>query len=123
MLRIFSWNVNGLRAAINKGALQKFIEEEKPDILCLQEIKARPDQVLYDFENYEEFWFPAERPGYSGTAILVSSADLELQNVIRWSAGRTALTGEPVGRVRNIRLGAVQPGIIPRKRHFGHPRQ
>ena len=74
MLRIFSWNVNGLRAVINKGALQKFLDEEKPDILCLQEIKARPDQVLYDFDGYEEFWNPAVRPGYSGTAILFSEA-------------------------------------------------
>ena len=72
MLRIFSWNVNGLRAVINKGALEKFLDEKKPDILCMQEIKARPDQVLYDFDGYEEFWNPAERPGYSGTAILVS---------------------------------------------------
>ena len=103
MLRIFSWNVNGLRAVINKGALQKFLDEKKPDILCLQEIKARPDQVLYDFDNYEEYWNPAIRPGYSGTATLVSSADLKSLNVIRWSAGRTALTGEPVGDVRNIR--------------------
>ena len=72
MPRIFSWNVNGLRAVINKGALQEFLDKEKPDILCLQEIKAKPDQVLYDFDGYEEFWNPAERPGYSGTAILVS---------------------------------------------------
>ena len=86
MLRIFSWNVNGLRAVINKGALEKFLDEKKPDILCLQEIKARPDQVLYDFENYEEFWNPAERPGYSGTAALVSSVDLKSQNVIRWQS-------------------------------------
>ena len=74
MLRIFSWNVNGLRAVINKGVLQKFLDEQKPDILCLQEIKARPDQVLYDFDGYEEFWNPAERAGYSGTAILFSEA-------------------------------------------------
>ena len=74
MLRIFSWNVNGLRSVINKGALQKFLDAKQPDILCLQEIKARPDQVLYDFAGYEEFWHPAEKPGYSGTAILVSLA-------------------------------------------------
>lgn len=73
-MRIFSWNVNGLRAVINKGALQEFLDKYQPDVLCLQEIKARPEQVLYDFDNYKEFWNPAERPGYSGTAILVSEA-------------------------------------------------
>ena len=89
-MRIFSWNVNGLRAVLNKGALQKFLDEEKPDILCLQEIKARPEQVLHDFPGYVEFWNPAKRPGYSGTAILVSEADLLAKNVIRWASGETA---------------------------------
>ena len=70
MLKIFSWNVNGLRAVLRKGALQKFLDEYKPDILCLQEIKAKKEQVLVDFAEYEEIWNPAERPGYSGTAIL-----------------------------------------------------
>ena len=102
MLRIFSWNVNGLRAVINKGALQKFLDEQKPDILCLQEIKAKPEQVLYDFEGYEKFWNPAERPGYSGTATLVSSADLESQNIIRWSSGKDCPSGNFLGDVRNI---------------------
>ena len=45
MLRIFSWNVNGIRAVLRKGALQKFLEEYKPDILCLQEIKAKTAQI------------------------------------------------------------------------------
>ena len=103
MLRIFSWNVNGLRAVIRKNALQDFLDKYKPDILCMQEIKAKSDQVEYDFKDYEEYWNPAIRPGYSGTATLISSADLKSLNVIHWSAGRTALTGEPVGDVRNIR--------------------
>ncbi|MBR0431186.1 exodeoxyribonuclease III [Candidatus Saccharibacteria bacterium] len=72
MLRIFSWNVNGLRAVLNKKALQKLIEEQKPDILCLQEIKAKPKQVNYKFPGYKVFWNPAKRAGYSGTAILFS---------------------------------------------------
>ena len=73
MLKIFSWNVNGVRAVLKKGALQDFISEYQPDILCLQEIKARPEQVDYNFPGYKIFWNPAKRPGYSGTAILVSS--------------------------------------------------
>ncbi|MDO4612217.1 MAG: exodeoxyribonuclease III [Candidatus Saccharibacteria bacterium] len=70
-MRLFSWNVNGIRAVIKKGALQKFLEEEKPDVLCLQEIKAKPEQVEFEFSGYKVFWNPAERAGYSGTAILV----------------------------------------------------
>lgn len=103
MLKIFSWNVNGIRAVLRKGALQNFILEHQPDILCLQETKAKQEQVDFDFEGYKVFWNPAERPGYSGTAVLISSAlDLSAWNVIRWDAERTALTGEPLGPVRNI---------------------
>lgn len=85
-MKIYSWNVNGLRAVLKKGALQKFLDEQKPDVLCLQEIKAKPEQVEYDFPGYRIFWNPAKKAGYSGTAILVceelsllfSSADLNL---------------------------------------------
>jgi len=82
-MKIFSWNVNGLRALIRKGELEKFIEREKPDILCLQETKARRGQVEIDLPDYDEFWNSAERAGYSGTAIFVrnkSSKDLKVQN-------------------------------------------
>ena len=71
-MKIYSWNVNGLRAVLRKGALQEFIGEHQPDILCLQEIKCKPEQVEYDFPGYKVFWNPAERAGYSGTAILFS---------------------------------------------------
>lgn len=70
-MKIYSWNVNGLRAVLKKGTLQDFITKEHPDILCLQEIKAKPSQVLIDLPDYQEFWNPAVRPGYSGTAIFV----------------------------------------------------
>lgn len=68
-MKIYSWNVNGLRAVIRKGALQSFIAKETPDILCIQETKAKPGQAEIDLPEYEEFWNSAERPGYSGTAI------------------------------------------------------
>lgn len=71
-MKIFSWNVNGLRAVLRKDALQKFIAEYQPDVLCLQEIKARPEQIDYNFDGYQIFWNPAVRPGYSGTAALIS---------------------------------------------------
>ena len=70
-MRIYSWNVNGIRAALKKGALDKFLAYENPDILCLQETKANRDQVEVDFGDYVEYWNSAVRPGYAGTAIFV----------------------------------------------------
>lgn len=81
-LRLFSWNVNGLRAVLRKGALQALLNAEHPDILCLQEIKCRPDQLdLFEtdaLKGYEIFWNPAERPGYSGTATLVKKINCKV---------------------------------------------
>ena len=72
-LKITTWNVNGLRAVLNKTAFE-WLGVEKPDILCLQEIKARPDQLsdehTQQFDGYYKYWNPAERPGYSGVATL-----------------------------------------------------
>lgn len=67
-MKLLSWNVNGIRAAIKKGFLT-FVEEEKPDIICLQETKATPDQVNLELDGYHQFWNSAEKKGYSGTAI------------------------------------------------------
>ena len=80
-MKLYSWNVNGIRAVLKKGALQSFLEEYKPDVLCLQEIKAKPEQVDYDFTGYKVFWNPAMRAGYSGTAILVSKACLDAKKI------------------------------------------
>ena len=68
-MKIYSWNVNGLRAVLRKGALQNFVEKYAPDVLCLQETKAQQGQAEVDFADYEELWNSAERAGYSGTAI------------------------------------------------------
>ncbi|HAV10279.1 MAG TPA: exodeoxyribonuclease III [Dehalococcoidia bacterium] len=70
-LKILSWNINGIRAALNKGFL-KWLAEEKPDILCLQETKAHLDQLdtkLLEVEGYYTFWEYPERKGYSGVAL------------------------------------------------------
>lgn len=72
-MRIFSWNINGIRAVLKKGALQDFLSRKSPDILCLQETKAKKDQVEADFPDYAEYWNSAERPGYAGTAIFVKN--------------------------------------------------
>jgi exodeoxyribonuclease-3 len=71
-MKIISWNVNGIRAIAKKG-LTDFLKKETPDILAIQEIKislAKKELEDFDFADYEEFWNPAERPGYSGTLIL-----------------------------------------------------
>jgi len=68
-MKLYSWNVNGIRAVINKGEFKKFIDTYQPDILCLQETKAQPGQAEIDLPDYEEYWNSAERKGYSGTAI------------------------------------------------------
>lgn len=69
-MKLYSWNVNGIRAVLNKGALQKFIDEHNPDVLCLQETKAERGQFEIDFPQYDEHFFSAAKKGYSGTAIL-----------------------------------------------------
>lgn len=68
-MKIYSWNVNGIRAVHKKGLLEPFIEKHEPDVLCLQETKAQEHQSEVDLPEYEEFWHSAERKGYSGTAI------------------------------------------------------
>jgi exodeoxyribonuclease-3 len=68
-MKIYSWNVNGIRAVWNKGLFQKFIADHDPDILCLQETKAHQDQSEVDLPGYHEYWHSADKKGYSGTAI------------------------------------------------------
>lgn len=68
-MRLFSWNINGLRSALRNGTFLDFINSEQPDILCLQETKTKPNQVEVDLPDYLEIWNSAERPGYSGTAV------------------------------------------------------
>ncbi len=68
-MRLYSWNLNGIRAVDKKGELQKFLASESPDVACFQETKANHEQVKLDYPEYEKFWHSATRPGYSGTAI------------------------------------------------------
>ena len=68
-MKLYSWNVNGIRAVLNKGSFQEFITKHDPDILCLQETKAERGQVELDLPQYHEHFFSAVKKGYSGTAI------------------------------------------------------
>lgn len=72
MAKIISYNVNGIRSAISKGWLD-WLKATNPDVICLQEIKANPEQLdlsLFDNLGYKHFWNPAQKKGYSGVAIL-----------------------------------------------------
>jgi len=79
-MKLLSWNVNGLRAALAKG-FGEFVAAEKPDILCLQETKARPEQVPLPLEmaGYHDFWNSAEKPGYSGVAVFSREKPLDVR--------------------------------------------
>ena len=68
-MKIFSWNVNGMRAVIKKGVFQPFLDRYGPDIVCLQETKAERGQFEIDLPDYREYWNSAVKKGYSGTAI------------------------------------------------------
>ena len=78
MLKLMSWNVNGLRAQVRKGFLDK-LEELNPDILCMQEIKLSEGQLTLDLPDYEQYYNYAERKGYSGTAIFTKTTPLSVQ--------------------------------------------
>jgi exodeoxyribonuclease-3 len=80
MIKIYSWNVNGIRAVVRKGDFVKFIEKEKPDILCLQETKAQQGQAEIDLSGYTEYWNSAHKAGYSGTAIFTKIKPLAVVN-------------------------------------------
>ena len=68
-MKLISWNVNGLRAVMKKNFFA-FLEEEQPDVLCLQETKMQEGQAEVPTPGYHQYWCSAERKGYSGTLIL-----------------------------------------------------
>ena len=77
-MKLISWNVNGLRACLNKGFLD-FFRRESPDFLCLQETKMVQGQAQLDLgEGWLEFWNSAEKKGYSGTAVFTTHAPLNV---------------------------------------------
>lgn len=82
-MKLYSWNVNGIRAVIKKGAFQQFMTEHKPDILCLQETKAEQGQAVIDLTGYEEYWNSSRtKKGYSGTAIFTKIKPISIINDI-----------------------------------------
>lgn len=78
-LKLISWNVNGVRAVQRKNGFS-FLDEEKPDLLCLQETRADPAQADGFFPRLpHQGWNPAERPGYAGTAVCSRTAPLSVR--------------------------------------------
>ncbi|WP_041936021.1 exodeoxyribonuclease III [Blattabacterium sp. (Nauphoeta cinerea)] len=80
-MKIISYNINGIRSGIRKG-LSDWIETNQPYILCLQEIKAFPEQIdtnLFDHLGYNHYWFPSKRKGYSGVGLLCKEEPIHVE--------------------------------------------
>jgi exodeoxyribonuclease III len=83
-MKLFSWNVNGLRAIDSKCALKLFIDDYSPDVLCMQEIKISEDQIETEgfggkFSGYRQYYSFADKKGYSGTAIWSKNEAISVQ--------------------------------------------
>ena len=105
-MKIISYNVNGIRAAMKKGFVN-WIESYNPDVICLQEIKATKDQIeteVFDYLGYKNFWFSAKKKGYSGVAILTKKNP---DNVV-YGTGISSMDDEG----RNIRADFGQFSIM-----------
>ena len=77
MMKLISWNVNGLRACMGKG-FPDFFAASDPDALCLQETKLQPDQISLDTPGYHQYWNSAVKKGYSGTAVFTKQQPISV---------------------------------------------
>jgi len=77
-MKFISWNVNGLRACVQKG-FPEFFREADADFFCLQETKLQQGQIRLELPGYEQFWCYAEKKGYSGTAIFTKHTPMSVQ--------------------------------------------
>lgn len=76
-MKFISWNVNGLRACINKG-FSDFFKEADADVFCIQETKLQPEQVEITFEGYHQYFNSAVKKGYSGTAVFTKKEPISI---------------------------------------------
>lgn len=98
LMKIISYNVNGIRAALRKG-FDEWLQQANPDVVLLQETKATPDQVdtaLFEKLGYQHYWFSAQKKGYSGVAILTKQSP----KAVEYGTGIDSMDSEG----RNIRL-------------------
>ena len=77
-MKFISWNVNGIRACVQKGFLE-FFKEADADIFCIQESKMQAGQLELDLEGYSQYWNYAVKKGYSGTAIFTKKEPISVQ--------------------------------------------
>ena len=77
-MKLISWNVNGIRACVNKG-FKEFFENINADIFCIQETKCQKDQIELEFKGYKSYWNSAEKKGYSGTAIFTKIDPIDVK--------------------------------------------
>lgn len=77
-MKLISWNVNGIRACVNKG-FKEFFKKEEADIFCIQETKCQPEQIELKFKGYKSYWNSAEKKGYSGTAIFTKKEPISVK--------------------------------------------
>lgn len=76
-MKLISWNVNGLRACIDKG-FTDFLSEQSPDIICIQETKMQKEQMNTEINGYLQYWNSAKKKGYSGTAVFTKTVPLNV---------------------------------------------
>ena len=80
-MQIISWNVNGIRAVVRKGALHACVATYDPDVLCFQETRAHPEQVRLELPGHlYQYWYGADRRGYAGTAMVSKTAPLTVRH-------------------------------------------
>jgi exodeoxyribonuclease-3 len=79
-MKLYSWNVNGIRAVLKKGLFQSFLRAHGPDVLCLQETKAERGQIDIEVPEYREYWNSAAKKGYSGTALFSRQEPIRVVN-------------------------------------------
>lgn len=77
-MRLISWNVNGLRACMQKGFVDAF-SELNADVFCLQETKLQPDQIQLELDGYQQYWYSAVKKGYSGTATFTKAEPMSVR--------------------------------------------
>ena len=101
-MKLIAWNVNGIRACLKKG-FKEFLLKEKPDILALQEIKIAKKDIEkeeFDYPGYNEYYFSAKKPGYSGTGIVVNKR----HKVLSYKEGLGVEEFDTEGRTQTIEL-------------------
>lgn len=112
-MQITTWNVNGLRAALRKG-FDEVLQRIDPDVLLLQEVRSRPEQLPAQWQNPEGWhvhWHPADKPGYSGTAIW-SRQPIQILSLGHGDATSALDAGDPEGRLILAKTGGIQVASV-----------